>query len=41
MASLRNLGITILPLAGALTIAAALPHHARRPHRPIETIMRC
>jgi hypothetical protein len=41
MASLRNLAITILRLAGALNIAAALRHHARRPHRPIETITRC
>ena len=41
MASLRNLAITILRLAGAINIAAALRHHARRPHRPIQTIMKC
>ena len=31
MASLRNLAITILRLAGAASIAAALRYHARRP----------
>src|SRR5579875_3291873 len=41
MASLRNLAITILRLAGATSIAAALRHHARRPSRPIQTIMKC
>jgi len=41
MASLRNLAITILRLAGVVNIAAALRHHARRPHRPLRTIMRC
>jgi predicted transposase YbfD/YdcC len=41
MASLRNLVITILRLAGAPGIAAALRHHARRPGRPIQTIMKC
>ncbi len=41
MASLRNLAITILRLAGATSIAAALRHHARRPARPLRTIMRC
>ena len=41
MASLRNLAITILRLAGVANIAAALRHHARRPHRPLRTIMRC
>jgi hypothetical protein len=34
MASLRNLVITILRLAGAASIAAALSYHARRPARP-------
>ena len=34
MASLRNLAITILRLAGAASIAAALRYHARRPGRP-------
>ena len=41
MAALRNLAITILRLAGVINIAAALRHHARRPHRPLRTIMRC
>ena len=41
MASLRNLAITILRLAGTTSIAAALRHHARRPSRPLQTIMKC
>ncbi len=41
MASLRNLALTILRLAGATSIAAALRHHARRPDRPLRTIMNC
>jgi predicted transposase YbfD/YdcC len=41
MASLRNLVITILRLAGATSIAAALRYHARRPSRPLQTIMKC
>jgi predicted transposase YbfD/YdcC len=41
MASLRNLAITILRLAGAASIAAALRYHARRPDRPLRTIMNC
>ena len=41
MASLRNLAITILRLTGVTNIAAALRHHARRPTRPLHTIMRC
>jgi predicted transposase YbfD/YdcC len=41
MASLRNLAITILRLAGVINIAAALRHHNRRPDRPLQTIMRC
>jgi len=41
MASLRNLAITILRLSGALSIAAALRYHARRPARPLRTIMQC
>lgn len=42
MASLRNLVITILRLTGvgATSIAAALRHHARRPNRPLQTIMK-
>jgi predicted transposase YbfD/YdcC len=38
MATLRNLAITILRLAGATSIAAALRHHSRRPGRPLHTI---
>jgi predicted transposase YbfD/YdcC len=38
MASLRNLAITILRLAGATCIAAAPRYHARRPARPLRTI---
>ena len=41
MASLRNLVLTILRLAGATNIAAALRHHARRPDGPLRTIMNC
>jgi predicted transposase YbfD/YdcC len=41
MATLRNLVLAILRLAGATSIAAALRHHARRPHRPLRTIMNC
>ena len=41
MASLRNLAITILRLTGQASIAAALRHHARRPGRPLHTIMNC
>jgi predicted transposase YbfD/YdcC len=39
MATLRNLALTILRLAGHASIAAALRHHARRPDRPLRTIM--
>jgi hypothetical protein len=41
MASLRNLVITILRLAGTTSVAAALRNHARRPGRPLRTIMKC
>ena len=41
MASLRNLAIAILQLTGHASIAAALRYHARRPRRPLQTIMRC
>jgi hypothetical protein len=40
-ASLRNLVITILRLAGTTSIATALRHHARRPSRLLRTIMKC
>jgi hypothetical protein len=33
--------ITILRLTGATSIAAGLRYHARRPSRPLQTIMRC
>jgi len=36
-----HLAITILRLAGHASIAAALRHHARRPERPLRTIMKC
>jgi hypothetical protein len=39
MASLRKLVITILRLTGAASIAAALRYRARRPARPLQTIM--
>ena len=38
---LGNLVITILRLAGATSITAALRYHARRPSRPLRTIMKC
>ncbi len=38
MASLRNLAIGMLRLAGFDNIAAALRHHARDPHRPLITL---
>jgi predicted transposase YbfD/YdcC len=41
MASLRNLAITILRLAGATSIAAALRYHSRQSSRPLQTIMNC
>ena len=41
MASSRNLVITILRLAGATSIAAALRYHARRPGRHLRTITKC
>lgn len=41
MASLRRLAISILRLTGAINIAAALRHYARRPNRPLQTIMKC
>ena len=41
MASLRNLVITILRLAGATSIASALRYQARRSSRPLRTIMKC
>ena len=41
MATMRNLALTILRLTGHASIAAALRHHARRPERPLRTIMNC
>ncbi len=40
MASLRNLAIAILRLTGVTNIAAGTRHHARRPERPLEAIMK-
>lgn len=39
MASLRNLIVTILRLTGHASIAAALRYHARRPGRPLQSIV--
>jgi predicted transposase YbfD/YdcC len=39
MASLRNLAITILRLAGETNIAAALRHHASNPNRPLTALL--
>jgi hypothetical protein len=39
--AVRNLAITILRLADTTSIAAALRYHARRPARPLQTIMQC
>ncbi len=39
MASLRNPVLTILRLAGAISVAAAQRHHVRRPSRSPRTIM--
>jgi hypothetical protein len=39
MATMPNLALTILRPAGHASIAAALRHHARRPERPLRTIM--
>lgn len=41
MASVRNLVISILRLTGTTNIAAALRHHGRRPHRPLQTFNTC
>jgi predicted transposase YbfD/YdcC len=41
MASLRNLALAVLRLTGHTSIAAALRYHARRPDRPLRTIMTC
>ena len=41
MATLRNLAISILRLAGHASIAAALRYHARRPDRPLRTLLQC
>lgn len=38
MASLRNLAISLHRLTGATNIAAALRHHARDPHRPLQLL---
>ena len=41
MATLRNLAISILRLAGHACIAAALRYLARRPGRPLQTLLKC
>jgi hypothetical protein len=39
MAPLRNLAISMLRLAGATNIAAALRHHAWHPLRPVTLLL--
>jgi hypothetical protein len=39
MAALRNLVVTVLRLTNATS--TALRYHARRPSRPLQTIMNC
>ena len=39
MATLRNLAISLLRLAGWTGIASALRHHARDPERPLNLIL--
>jgi predicted transposase YbfD/YdcC len=39
MATLRNTAISLLRLAGATNIAAALRHHARQPDRPLDLLL--
>ena len=41
MATLRNTAISLLRLAGWTTIAVALRHHARNPHRPVTLLLTC
>jgi predicted transposase YbfD/YdcC len=41
MATLRNTAISLLRLAGWTTIAAALRHHARNPHRTVTLLLTC
>jgi hypothetical protein len=36
-----GIAITILRLAGHANVAAALRYHARKPGRPLQTIMQC
>ena len=41
MATLRNTAISLLRLAGWTTIATALRHHARNPHRAVALLLTC
>ncbi len=41
MATLRNTALSLLRLAGQTSIAAALRHHSRDPHRPITLLLSC
>ncbi len=41
MATLRNTAISLLRLSGQTSIAAALRHHGRGPHRPIKLLLTC
>ena len=41
MATIRNVAISLLRLAGWTNIAAALRHHARDPERPLSLLLTC
>ncbi len=41
MATPRNTALSILRLAGETSIAGALRHHGRDPHRPIKLLLTC
>ncbi|WP_255312553.1 hypothetical protein [Rhodococcus tukisamuensis] len=38
MATIRNTIVSVLRLAGHDNIAAALRHHSRNPHRPVDLL---
>ncbi|WP_445009108.1 hypothetical protein [Rhodococcus marinonascens] len=38
MATLRNTAVSVFRLAGITNIAAALRHHSRNPHRPVDLL---
>jgi len=41
MATLRNTALSLLRLSGQTSIAAALRHYSRNPHRPIKLLLTC